>query len=115
MMSYTPVNVVPGPLAPGDGYVLAGHVTRFGDPDGLSTAQCTYTDTAGPVLKVCTVNYALNNDLIVTSGYIQPWQGRPGHAGHRRRDRCLRRRARVRHAAAHRGRQPRDPAPVRLT
>ena len=78
MISYTPVNVVPGPLAPGDGYVLAGQVTRFGDPDGLSTAQCTYTDTAGPVLRVCTVDYALNNGLIVTSGYIHgPGKGAP--------------------------------------
>ena len=78
MISYTPVNVVPGPLTAGDGYVLAGQVTRFGDPDGLSTAQCTYTDTAGPVLRVCTVDYALNNGLIVTSAYIHgPGKGAP--------------------------------------
>ena len=70
MLSYTPVNVTPGPLAAGDGYVIAGKVIRFGAPDGLSTAQCTYTDTAGPVLRVCTVDYALTNGLIVTSGYI---------------------------------------------
>ncbi len=70
MLSYTPVNVTPGPLAAGDGYVIAGKVIRFGAPDGLSTAQCTYTDTAGPVLRVCTVDYALANGLIVTSGYI---------------------------------------------
>ena len=69
MLSYTPVNVTPGPLAAGDGYVIAGKVIRFGAPDGLSTAQCTYTDTAGPVLRVCTVDYALGNGLIVTSGY----------------------------------------------
>ena len=48
MISYTPVNVSPGPLAAGDGYVIAGKVTRYGAPDGLATAQCTYTDTAGP-------------------------------------------------------------------
>ena len=48
MLSYTPVNVTPG---------------------GLSTAQCTFTDTKGPVLRVCTVDYALGNGLIVTSGY----------------------------------------------
>lgn len=70
MISYTPVNVAPGGLAAGDGYVIAGKVTRNGAPDGLSTAQCTFTDTKGPVLRVCTVDYALNNGLIVTSGYI---------------------------------------------
>jgi hypothetical protein len=78
MLSYTPVNVTPGPLAAGDGYVIAGQVSRFGAPDGLSTAQCTYTDTAGPVLRVCTVDYALTNGLIVTSGYIDgPGQSAP--------------------------------------
>lgn len=70
MTSYTPVNVAPGGLTAGDGYVLAGKVTRNGAPDGLSTAQCTYTVTTGPVLRVCTVDYALNDGLIVTSGYI---------------------------------------------
>ncbi len=78
MLSYTPVKVTPGPLAAGDGYVIAGKVIRFGAPDGLSTAQCTYTDTAGPVLRVCTVDYALANGLIVTSGYIDgPGQSAP--------------------------------------
>jgi hypothetical protein len=78
MLSYTPVNVTPGPLAAGDGYVIAGKVIRFGAPDGLSTAQCTYTDTAGPVLRICTVDYALTNGLIVTSGYIDgPGKGAP--------------------------------------
>jgi hypothetical protein len=78
MLSYAPVNVTSGPLAAGDGYVIAGKVIRFGAPDGLSTAQCTYTDTAGPVLRVCTVDYALTNGLIVTSGYIDgPGQGAP--------------------------------------
>ena len=71
MISYTPVSVSPGALAAGDGYVIAGKVTRDGAPDGLSTAQCTFTDTAGPVLRVCTVDYALNNGLIATSGYIR--------------------------------------------
>jgi hypothetical protein len=70
MISYTAVTVSPGGLAAGDGYVIAGQVTRHGDPDGLSTAQCTYTDVKGPVLRVCTVDYALDNGLIVTSGYI---------------------------------------------
>lgn len=32
-------------------------------------ADCTFTDTKGPVLRVCTVDYALGNGLIVTSGY----------------------------------------------
>jgi hypothetical protein len=70
MISYTPVNVGAPGLSPGDGYVLAGHVTRHGAADGLSTAQCTYTITTGPVLRVCTVDYALHNGLITTSGYI---------------------------------------------
>lgn len=70
MLSYTAVNVVPGGLAPGDGYVLAGRVTRHGAADGLSTASCTYTITKGPVLRICTVDYALNNGLIATTGYI---------------------------------------------
>jgi hypothetical protein len=78
MISYTPVNLRPGGLAAGDGYVLAGRVTRAGAPDGLSTAQCTYTDTAGPVLRICTVDYALDNGLIVTSGFINgPGKGAP--------------------------------------
>jgi hypothetical protein len=70
MLSYTPVNVTPGGLAAGDGYVIAGRVSGYGTPAGLSTAQCTFTDTKGPVLRVCTVDYALANGLIVTSGYI---------------------------------------------
>ena len=70
MISYTPVNVGAAGLSPGDGYVLAGHVTRHGAADGLSTAQCTYTVTKAPVLRVCTVDYALDNGLITTSGYI---------------------------------------------
>jgi len=70
MISYTPVNVGAAGLSPGDGYVLAGHVTRHGTADGLSTAHCTYTITTAPVLRVCTVDYALKNGLITTSGYI---------------------------------------------
>jgi len=71
MISYAAVTVAPGPLTAGDGYVIAGRVTTgYGAPDGLSTAQCTFTDTKGPVLRVCTVDYALDNGLIVTSGYI---------------------------------------------
>jgi hypothetical protein len=78
MISYAPVTVAPGGLAAGDGYVIAGKVTRHGAPDGLSTAQCTFTDTKGPVLRVCTVDYALNNGLIATSGYISgPGQDAP--------------------------------------
>jgi hypothetical protein len=70
MISYTPVNVGAAGLSPGDGYVLAGHVTRHGTADGLSTAHCTYTSTTAPVLRICTVDYALNNGLITTSGYV---------------------------------------------
>jgi len=70
MISYTATDVAPPGLSPGDGYVLAGRITRYGAADGLSTAQCTYTITKGPVLRVCTVDYALDNGLIATSGYI---------------------------------------------
>jgi len=53
-------------------------VTRNGAADGLSTARCTYTVTSGPVLRICTVDYALNNGLIVTSGYTNgSGQGAP--------------------------------------
>ena len=78
MLFYRPVTVSPGALAPGDGYVIAGRVTRYGAPDGLSTAQCTFTDTAGPMLRVWAIDYALNNGLIATSGYINgPGQDAP--------------------------------------
>ena len=70
MISYQAIDVAPAGLSPGDGYVLAGRVTRNGTADGLSAAHCTYTVTKGPVLRICTVDYALNNGLIVTSGYI---------------------------------------------
>jgi hypothetical protein len=45
MISYAPVGFSSGAPAAGDGYVIAGKVTRHGVPDGLSTAQCTFTDT----------------------------------------------------------------------
>lgn len=78
MISYTPVGFTSGAPKAGDGYVIAGKVTRYGAPGGLSTAQCTFTDTHGPVLRVCTVDYALDNGLIVTSGYINgPGQDAP--------------------------------------
>jgi hypothetical protein len=70
MISYKAIDVPPAGLSAGDEYVLVGRVTRHGRPDGLSTAQCTFTVTTGPVLRVCTVDYALKNGLIVTSGYI---------------------------------------------
>ena len=69
MTSYTATGVTPAGLSPGDGYVLAGRVTRHGSADGLSTAQCTYTLTKGPALRICTIDYALANGLLVTSGY----------------------------------------------
>ena len=78
MLSYAPVGYTSGAPRSGDGYVIAGRVTLDGAPDGLSTAQCTFTDTKGPVLRVCTVDYALNNGLIATSGYINgPGQDAP--------------------------------------
>lgn len=76
MISYKAIDVPPAGLSAGDEYVLAGHVIRHGRADGLSTAQCTYTVTSGPVLRVCTVDYALDNGLIVTSGYINGSAGR---------------------------------------
>jgi hypothetical protein len=78
MISYKAIDVPPRGLSPGDYYVIAGQVIRNGRADGLSTAQCTYTITKGPVLRVCTVDYAFNNGLIVTSGYIEG--SAPGHA-----------------------------------
>jgi hypothetical protein len=78
MLSYAPVGYTSGAPKAGDGYVIAGQVTLHGSPDGLSTAQCTFTDTRGPLLRVCTVDYALDNGLIVTSGYINgPGQAAP--------------------------------------
>jgi hypothetical protein len=78
MISYTPIDVSPGRLSPGDGYVLAGHVSQHGRTDGLSTAQCTYTSTRGLVLRLCTVDYALADGLIMTSGYVRgPVTGAP--------------------------------------
>jgi hypothetical protein len=78
MISYTPVGFTSGAPAAGDGYVIAGKVSGYGAPHGLSTAQCTFTDTHGPVLRVCTVDYALANGLIVTDGYINgPGQDAP--------------------------------------
>jgi hypothetical protein len=78
MISYAAVGFTSGAPAAGDGYVIAGKVSGYGVPHGLSTAQCTYTDTHGPVLRVCTVDYALANGLIVTDGYIDgPGQGAP--------------------------------------
>jgi hypothetical protein len=70
MISYKAIDIVPAGLSAGDEYVLAGQVTRHGRPDGFSTAQCTYTVTSGPVLRICTVDYALKNGLIIASGYI---------------------------------------------
>jgi hypothetical protein len=77
MIANKAIDVPPAGLSPGDYYVLAGRVTRHSRSDGLSTAQCTYTVTSGPVLRVCTIDYALNNGLIVTSGYING--AAPGH------------------------------------
>ena len=70
MLSYTAIDAAPGGLSPGDGYVLAGRVTLHCAADGLSTAQYTYTITKGPVLRICTADYTLDNGLIATSGYI---------------------------------------------
>ena len=70
MCSYAPTPGAWTKPSAGDGYVISGRVIRHGKTGGLSTAQCTFTVTSGPVLRVCTVDYALNNGLIATSGYI---------------------------------------------
>ena len=77
MIAYKAIDAPPAGLSPGDYYVIAGQVIRNGRA-GLSTAQCTYTITTGPVLRLCTVDYALDNGLITTSGYIDG--SAPGHA-----------------------------------
>jgi hypothetical protein len=78
MIAYKAIDVPPAGLSPGDYYVIAGRVISHGRTDGLSTAQCTYTMTSGPILRVCTVDYAVNNGLIIASGYING--SAPGHA-----------------------------------
>jgi len=70
MISYAATDVAPPGLSAGDGYVIAGLITEGGTSDGLATAQCTFTVTTGPVLRICTIDYALSNGLLVTSGYI---------------------------------------------
>ncbi|HSR87034.1 MAG TPA: hypothetical protein VLM11_22870 [Streptosporangiaceae bacterium] len=78
MNSFAPIDMAPQGLSAGDGYVVAGLITRNGKSDGLATAQCTYTLTKGPVLRLCTVDYAFTNGLLVTSGFINgPAQGAP--------------------------------------
>ena len=63
------IDVPPPGLSAGDSFVIYGLVHRHGRLDGRSTASCVYTYTHGPVLLVCTVDYALKNGLIVTSAY----------------------------------------------
>jgi hypothetical protein len=76
MISFTPIDVAPQGLSAGDGYVVAGLITQDGKSAGLAAAQCTYTITKGPVLRTCTVDYAFNSGLLVTSGFINgPAQG----------------------------------------
>jgi allene oxide cyclase-like protein len=70
MLSFAPIGYTSGPPAAGDGYVIASKITANGAPDGFATASCTFTDTKGPMLRVCTVDYALNSGLIVTDGFI---------------------------------------------
>jgi hypothetical protein len=69
MKAYTPIDVGPSGLSPGDGYVILGQPHRNGKPDGLATAQCVYTYVKKPVVVVCTVDYRLSNGLIATTGY----------------------------------------------
>jgi hypothetical protein len=78
MLSFAATDVPPQGLSAGDGYVIASAVTQDGTSDGLATAQCTFTSTNGPVLRICTIDYALGSGLLVTSGYINgPGQGAP--------------------------------------
>lgn len=70
MLSYAATDVAPQGLSAGDGYVIAGLVTQDGAANGLATAQCTFTMTTGPVLRICTIDYAFSGGLLVTSGYI---------------------------------------------
>jgi len=78
MISFTPVTVASGPLKPGDGYVLAGRIMLHGKAEGLATAACTWTVVKGPHLRVCTIDYAMNNGLIATTGFINsPAPGAP--------------------------------------
>lgn len=69
MKAYTPIDVGPAGLSPGDGYVILGQPHRNGKPDGLATAHCVYTYVQKPVVVVCTVDYRLSNGLIATTGY----------------------------------------------
>jgi hypothetical protein len=78
MISFAPIDMAPQGLSAGDSYVVAGLITRNGKSDGLATAQCTYTLTKSPVLRLCTVDYAFTDGLLVTSGFINgPAQGAP--------------------------------------
>jgi hypothetical protein len=78
IISYTPLGFSSGTPSAGDGYVIAGRITLSGVPYGLGTAHCIFTDTHGPVLRVCTVDYSLDNGLIVTDGFINgPGQDAP--------------------------------------
>jgi hypothetical protein len=70
MISFAPIGYTSGPPAAGDGYVIASKITYGGAPDGFATAYCTFTDSKGPLLRVCTVDYALGTGLIVTEGFI---------------------------------------------
>jgi hypothetical protein len=69
MIARHAIDVPPPGLSAGDSFVIYGLVHRHGRLDGRSTASCVYTYTHGPVLLVCTVDYALTNGLIVTSAY----------------------------------------------
>ena len=78
MNSFALIDMAPQGLSAGDGYVVSGLITRNGKSDGLATAQCTYTLAKSPVLRLCTVDYAFTNGLLVTSGFINgPAQGAP--------------------------------------
>jgi hypothetical protein len=69
LISFNLVDVGPRGLSAGDQYVISSHIVRNGERDGLTSASCIFTVTTGPVLRNCSINFALSRGLITTSGY----------------------------------------------
>jgi len=64
--SFTPLDVAPRDFSPGDGFVVAGHLVRNGERDGIGTTQCTVTAVSGPVVVICESDFALSRGLVTT-------------------------------------------------
>lgn len=78
MIAYKAIDVPRAVLSPGDYFVIAGQVIR-NRPSRRAVHRSVHLHiTKGPVLRLCNVDYALNNGLITTSGYIDG--SAPGHA-----------------------------------